>query len=158
MAGLTAEAIAQNEATLKLCEAKLGADQFETLAARNNLGLAYRDAGRLAEALDLFEGALARLEVRPGDGHPLTLECRENLAAAYEPLGRYREAEELERGTLARRRKGVKAGNPVLAIDLSALGAICCINRGGPTPSRSYGSVWRSSRWPHPMTGLAPTH
>jgi tetratricopeptide (TPR) repeat protein/tRNA A-37 threonylcarbamoyl transferase component Bud32 len=121
MAGLTAQAIEQNEATLALCEAKLGPDQFETLVSRNNLGLAYRDAGRLSEAIGLFQAALTRLEIRPGGAHPLTLECRNNLAAAYELLGRYREAEELERGTLARHRKGVKAGSPVLAPDLSAL-------------------------------------
>jgi tetratricopeptide (TPR) repeat protein len=121
MAGSTALAIAQNEATLHLCEAKYGPDNFETLAARNNLGLAYRDAGRLADALGLFESALRRLEIKPGGSHPLTLECRNNLADAYESLGRYREAEELESGTLARRRKGVKAGSPVLGPDLSAL-------------------------------------
>jgi serine/threonine protein kinase/tetratricopeptide (TPR) repeat protein len=121
MAGRTAQAIAQNEATLKISEAKLGPDHFETLVTRNNLGLAYRDAGRLSEALGLFQGALRRLEIRPGGAHPLTLECRNNLAAAYESLGHYREAEELERGTLARHRKGVKAGSPVLAPDLSAL-------------------------------------
>jgi tetratricopeptide (TPR) repeat protein len=121
MAGLTAEAIAQNEATLKVCEAKLGPDNFETLVARNNLGLAYRDAARLSEAIDCFQSALGRLEIRPGGSHPLTLECRNNLAAAYESLGRFREAEELENVTLARRRKGVKAGSPVLAPDLAAL-------------------------------------
>ena len=121
MAGLTAEAIAQNEATLKICESKLGPASFETLVARNNLGLAYRDAGRLSEAIGLFQSALEQLEVRPGGAHPLTLECRNNLAAAYELLGRYREAEELESGTLARHRKGVKPGSPILAPDLSAL-------------------------------------
>jgi eukaryotic-like serine/threonine-protein kinase len=121
MAGLTARAIAQNEETFKLCEASLGPGSFDTLVALNNLGLAYRDAGRLSEAIGLFESALRRLEIRPGGSHPLTLECRNNLAAAYESLGRDREAEELESGTLARRRKGVKAGSPVLALDLSTL-------------------------------------
>ncbi len=121
MAGLTARAIAQNEADAQAVRGKLGPGNFDTLVARNNLGLAYRDAGRLSEALGLFESALRRLEIRPGGSHPLTLECRNNLAAAYESLGRYREAEELERGTLARHRKGVKAGSPVLAPDLSAL-------------------------------------
>jgi tetratricopeptide (TPR) repeat protein/tRNA A-37 threonylcarbamoyl transferase component Bud32 len=122
MAGLTEEAIAQNEQTLKLCETRFGPDNFETLVARNNLGMAYRDAGRLSEALGLFESALPRLEIRPGGNHPLTLECRGNLAVAYESLDRYREAEELERGTLARRRTGVKAGSPLFAPDLAALG------------------------------------
>jgi tetratricopeptide (TPR) repeat protein len=92
------------------------------LVCRNNLGLAFRDAGRLSEAIECFQSALGLLEVRPGGAHPLTLECRNNLAGVFESLGRYREAEELESGTLARRRKGVKPGSPVLAPDLSALG------------------------------------
>ncbi len=52
-AGL-AEAIALDEATLKLRTAKLGPDHVDTLKSRNNLALKYVDAGRLKEANRAF--------------------------------------------------------------------------------------------------------
>ncbi|MGO9466314.1 MAG: tetratricopeptide repeat protein [Isosphaeraceae bacterium] len=70
IAGLTVRAIAQNQAMRKLCEAKFPPGNFETLVSRNNLGLAYQDAGRLSEALGLFQSALGLLEVRPGVAPP----------------------------------------------------------------------------------------
>ena len=61
----------------------LGADHPDTLASRNNLALAYRDAGRTAEAITLFEQTLADRERVLGANHPDTLATRNNLAAAH---------------------------------------------------------------------------
>ena len=54
-------------------ERVLGADQPETLAVRNSLADAYRDAGRTAEAITLLEQTLADQERVLGADHPSTL-------------------------------------------------------------------------------------
>ncbi|MDQ3457547.1 MAG: tetratricopeptide repeat protein [Actinomycetota bacterium] len=46
------------EAVLDAAAQVLGADHHSTLAARNNLALAYRSEGRLAEAIDVHERTL----------------------------------------------------------------------------------------------------
>ena len=58
----------------------LGADHPDTLSTRNNLALAYRDAGRTAEAITLHEQTLADRERVLGADHPDTLTTRDNLA------------------------------------------------------------------------------
>ena len=58
------------------------------MTSRNNLALAYRDAGRAAEAIPLFERTLADLERVLGPDHPATLNSRNNLADAYRAAGR----------------------------------------------------------------------
>ena len=77
----------------------LGADHPETLRTRNNLALAYRDAGRLDEAIPLFERTLADRERVLGETHPSTLTSRNNLAATYQHAGRLDEAEGLRNRT-----------------------------------------------------------
>ncbi|MGY5120990.1 tetratricopeptide repeat protein, partial [Streptomyces sp. 900105755] len=57
-------------------------DHPDTLSARNNLAISYRDAGRIQEALDLGERVLADRERILGDDHPDTLSARNNLAGA----------------------------------------------------------------------------
>ncbi len=52
---------------------KLGADDIEDLARRDNLAVAYADAGRLAEAIALFEETLKLQTSKLGADHPGTL-------------------------------------------------------------------------------------
>ena len=73
----------------------LGADHPDTLASRNNLAIAYQDAGKLEEAITLYEQNLKDFEDLLGPDHPETLTSRNNLANAYQDAGRLNEAIEL---------------------------------------------------------------
>ena len=66
----------------------LGPDHPDTLTSRNNLALAYLDAGRTAEAIALHEQNLAARERLLGPRHPDTLQSRNNLAEAHRAAGR----------------------------------------------------------------------
>jgi hypothetical protein len=55
---------------------------LDTLLSRNNLALAYQDAGHMAEAIRLLEQTLADFERLPGPNHPNTKVVRGNLAVA----------------------------------------------------------------------------
>ncbi len=70
----------------------LGPDHPDTLANRNNLALAYRDAGRNAEAIALLETTLKLRKARLGSDHPDTLVSGNNLGEAYLKVGRTAEA------------------------------------------------------------------
>jgi len=60
----------------------LGPDHPGTLGSRNNLALAYEDAGDLGRAIPLYEQALADSTRILGADHPQTNIVRGNLAAA----------------------------------------------------------------------------
>jgi Tetratricopeptide repeat len=81
-------------------EQALGDTHPDTLTSRNNLALAFKDAGRLAEALPLLERTLSDREQVLGDTHPDTLTSRNNLALAYQDAGRLAEAIPLLERTL----------------------------------------------------------
>ena len=68
------------EQTLADEERVLGPDHPATLKSRNNLAIAYRDAGRTAEAITMHEQTLADRERVLGRDHPDTLGSRGNLA------------------------------------------------------------------------------
>ena len=70
----------------------LGPDHPSTLASRNNLAYAYRDAGRLDDAIPLFEQNLEDRTRILGPDHPDTLTSRNNLANAYQAAGRLTDA------------------------------------------------------------------
>ena len=70
----------------------LGPDHPSTLASRNNLAGAYRDAGRLDEAIALYEQILEDRTRILGPHHPNTLTSRNNLAGAYRDAGRLDDA------------------------------------------------------------------
>ena len=70
----------------------LGADHPSTLASRNNLAGAYRDAGRIDEAIALYEQNLEDRTRILGPHHPHTLTSRNNLAVTYRDAGRIDEA------------------------------------------------------------------
>ena len=84
----------------------LGPDHPGTLTSRNNLALAYQEAGRAAEAIALHEQTLADRERVLGPDHPDTLTSRNNLADAYRAAGRAAEAIALHEQTLADRSSG----------------------------------------------------
>ena len=90
----------------------LGPDHPSTLASRNNLAGAYRDAGRLDEAIALYEQTLedrSRL-LRPD--HPHTLITRSNLAGAYQDAGRLDDAIALFEQTLENRSRLLGPDHP----------------------------------------------
>ena len=64
----------------------LGDDHPDTLASRNNLAYAYREAGRLDEAITLYEQVTNDCARILGEDHPLTKTVRENLKAAQHKL------------------------------------------------------------------------
>jgi tetratricopeptide (TPR) repeat protein len=72
-----------------------GSKHAETLAARNNLAVAYKATGRLDEAIALHEANLADIEQTLGAGHPNTRATRNNLAEAYTAAGRTLDAKAL---------------------------------------------------------------
>ena len=69
----TAQAIVIGERLVADQERVLGPDHPDTLTTRNNLALAYQDAGRLDEAIGLHEQTLAARERVLGADHPDTL-------------------------------------------------------------------------------------
>ena len=78
----------------------LGPDHPSTLASRNSLAGAYRDAGRLDEAIPLHEQTLEDSTRILGPHHPNTLTARNSLAGAYRDAGRLDEAIPLHEQTL----------------------------------------------------------
>ncbi|NAS20076.1 tetratricopeptide repeat protein [Herbidospora sp. NEAU-GS84] len=79
----------------------LGGDHPHTLASRNDLAYAYREAGDLGQAISVFEQTLAvRVRVLGGD-HPHTLASRNDLAGAYQAAGDLGRAIALYEQTLA---------------------------------------------------------
>ena len=73
----------------------LGPDHPSTLASRNSLAGAYRDAGRLDEAIPLHEQTLEDSTRILGPHHPDTLISRDNLASAYRAADRFEDADKL---------------------------------------------------------------
>jgi hypothetical protein len=88
----TVQSIGMAESLLADQERVLGSDHPDTLATRNNLAIAYQEAGRTAEAITLHEQNLTDRERVLGSDHPHTLTTRNNLASAYRAAGRTAEA------------------------------------------------------------------
>ncbi len=99
------QAVAVGEALTADLERMRGADDPDTLNARNSLAAAYLAAGRPADAILLFERTLVGLERTQGPNHPDTLASQSNLAAAYQDAGRVGEAILLLRLTVAARER-----------------------------------------------------
>ena len=108
----TAQAIVIGERLVADQERVLGPDHPDTLASRNNLAVAYRDAGRLDEAISLHEQTLAARERVLGPDHPDTLNSRNNLAVAYRAAGRLDEAISLHEQALAARERVLGPDHP----------------------------------------------
>ena len=89
--GLHYEALTLDVAVAAL-EGTRAPDHPDTLASRNNLAGAYREAGRLEEAIALYEQVLTDRTRVLDEDHPDTLTSRHNLAGAYREAGRLEEA------------------------------------------------------------------
>ena len=89
--GLHYEALTLDVAVAAL-EGTRAPDHPDTLASRNNLAGAYREAGRLTEAIALYEQVLTDRTRVLGEDHPDTLASRNDLARAYESAGRLGQA------------------------------------------------------------------
>ena len=101
-----------DEQVLAARERVLGPDHPGTLTSRNNLAVAYRDAGRTGEAIALHEQILAARERVLGPDHPDTLTSRNNLAVAYQEAGRTGEAITLHEQVLAARERVLGPDHP----------------------------------------------
>jgi tetratricopeptide (TPR) repeat protein len=100
-----AQAIDYGEALVADAKRVLGPDHPDTLASRNNLALAYVDAGRLDEAITLLERTVADRKRVLGADSPETLASRSILGAAYRKAGRRAEAIILLEPTVADRKR-----------------------------------------------------
>ena len=89
--GMSQLALYLTDSVTRACDA-LGPDRPDTLASRNSLAGAYRDAGRLDKAITLYEQILEDSIRVLGSDHPGTLTSRFNLAGAYRASGRLEEA------------------------------------------------------------------
>ena len=89
--GMSQLALGLTDSVTQACDA-LGPDHPDTLASRNSLAGAYRDAGRLDKAIALYEQTLEDSIRVLGPDHPSTLTSRFNLAGAYRASGRLDEA------------------------------------------------------------------
>ena len=89
--GMSQLALGLTDSVTRACNA-LGPDHPDTLASRNSLAGAYRDAGRLDKAITLYEQILEDSINVLGTDHPDALTARNNLAGAYRAAGRLDEA------------------------------------------------------------------
>ncbi|WP_149263509.1 tetratricopeptide repeat protein [Actinomadura sp. K4S16] len=110
--GVLTRAIAYFERALTTDRRLRGDDHFETLASRNNLAYAYRDAGDLTRAIPLHEQTLTDYERVLGHDHPDTLTARNNLANAYQDMGDLERAIQLHEQTLADRERVLGHDHP----------------------------------------------
>jgi tetratricopeptide (TPR) repeat protein len=76
-------------------EKALGPDHTMTLQAVNNLGVLYRDQGKLAEAEQMYQRALIGKEKALGLDHISTLETVHNLGILYWNQGKLAETEQM---------------------------------------------------------------
>ena len=89
--GMSQLALCLTDSVTRACDA-LGPHHPDTLASRNSLAGAYRDAGRLDRAIALYEQVLEDSIRFLGLDHPSTLTSRFDLAGAYQAAGRLDEA------------------------------------------------------------------
>ena len=74
-------------------EKALGPEHSSTLDTIHNLGILYKDQGKLAEAEVMYEQALAGYEKALGPEHISMLRTINNLGLLYQQQGKQAEAE-----------------------------------------------------------------
>jgi tetratricopeptide (TPR) repeat protein len=107
--------------TLAGYEKALGADHTSTLNTVNNLGLLYRDQGKLDEAEKMCQRALAGYEKALGADHTSTLNTVNNLGLLYRDQGKLDEAEKMCQRALAGREKALGADH------ISTIDSVHCL-------------------------------
>jgi tetratricopeptide (TPR) repeat protein len=105
-------AIAIGEPLVADLDRRLGADDPDTMRARNDLARAYHETGRIADAIPLVEQILVARERLLGADHLKTLASRNNLASAYRLTGRVAEAIPLFEQNAAACERLLGAGHP----------------------------------------------
>ncbi|AGS72099.1 tetratricopeptide repeat protein [Streptomyces collinus] len=90
----------------------LGDTHPHTLTSRNDLALAYQDAGDLDRAIPLLQTTLAQRERTLGDAASDTLTSRNDLALAYQDAGDLDRAIPLLQTTLAEREHSLGNAHP----------------------------------------------
>jgi serine/threonine protein kinase/tetratricopeptide (TPR) repeat protein len=98
--GDTSEAIALLTRAYDTRAAQLGPDHPDTLATRNNLAVAYINAGHPAQAVPILEANLKASVAVLGPDDQDTLRRRGNLASAYHDVGRTSDAIKIDEETL----------------------------------------------------------
>jgi tetratricopeptide (TPR) repeat protein len=114
------------EETLKLREAKLGRDHPDTLTTVGNLGVNYKDAGRLQEAIPLLEEAN-----RAAKHYPTLSFVGPQLLAAYAKAGENAKLANLLLERLPEVRKAVPKDSPQLADLLAQIGMVLLQQKQG---------------------------
>ncbi len=86
------KAIPHYREAVRLMQAKLGHDHPSTLASRDYLANAYREAGRADEAIRLHEQNLKQQEAKTGPNSFAALHTMKNLSYDYQAKGRLKDA------------------------------------------------------------------
>ena len=112
-AGLPQTALTLEDAVDMLTDV-LGPDHPRTLIARNNLALAYQEAGNVSTAIDMYQALLPDLARAPvlGPVHPDTLTTRNNLALAHQEAGNVSTAIDMYEAVLADRTRVLGPDHP----------------------------------------------
>jgi tetratricopeptide (TPR) repeat protein len=83
------------------CEKTWGREHMSTLDTVNNLGVIYKELGRMEKAEQMLQRALEGYEKACGREHTSTLATVNNLGLLYRTLGRLEEAEQMLQRALA---------------------------------------------------------
>ncbi|MEU9335531.1 tetratricopeptide repeat protein [Streptomyces sp. NPDC048290] len=111
-AGLPGTATAYWQHMTERAERLLGGDHADTVIARANLAVSYREAGRTDEAITIEERVAADSARLLGDEHPDTVYARANLAISYRQAGRTDEAITIEERVVVERERLFGGGHP----------------------------------------------
>lgn len=87
-----AQTVTLRQLILAQREQDLGDTHRDTLSSRNNLALAYVEAGYVELALPILESNLAQREQVLGDTHSETIAARNNIGYAYVEIGNLEQA------------------------------------------------------------------
>ena len=90
----------------------------------NNLGSAYRTAGKLDLAVPLLEEALKLMKAKLGPQHPNTLSCMSNLGLAYQVAGKLDQAVPLFEETLRLTEASLGHEHPSTILSMANLGEV----------------------------------
>jgi len=90
--GIVDRALSTAKKVEELTKQLFGPDDAQTLKARDDLGAAFNEAGKLSEAVSILEATFAERLKRFGRDDPATLACESHLAAAYGNIDEWEKA------------------------------------------------------------------
>ncbi|WP_327728747.1 tetratricopeptide repeat protein [Streptomyces sp. NBC_00487] len=121
--GRDAHTILLRQAVLAHNKRVHGDTHLSTLTSRNNLALAYQEAGDLDQAIPLLKTTLTQCEQTLGHTHPDTLASRNNLAGAHRSAGDLDQAIPLYETTLTQYEQTLGHTHPNTLINRNNLAA-----------------------------------